>query len=590
MRKLLFILGFVLFAIPAKANDFYVSQNGGGSGTSCSSTFNVAWFNTAGSWGTAANQIGPGSTVHLCGTFTGTPGQQLLIASGSGTSGSPIRILFENGAKLSSPYWPGNGAIDLNGQSFMVIDGGTNGIIENTANGSNLPNQQHSLGINASTGSHVEIQNVTFSDIYVRTPDVAITNITGNGTTATVTCATPCNFAVGLPISIGGNSNSGFNVSDAPINSTPTSLTLTIASSTSGSGTAGQAEDGYGPPAWERCVNWTGDYFSFHDNVAHDVGWCLNGSSNHVSIFNNDLSSMDHGLLMGAAGTNSVFTDVQFYGNHLHDFALWDSPVTQHNHHDGIHLFASCAGAYCTSNVITGFQIYNNLFDGDWGTTTTAHIFLQKNIQNGSVYNNVSNDSCCGRNLTNGAMVISLVNVKAYNNTVIGSGSTSQKASCVQLNGNGILLENNVIANCGELVGTSNGGIAGGYSVDHNIYANGGNNAFVWCPPDGSKCTFTSLFATWTALSGDQGSRNVATAGLDSSGSLQTNSPARSAGVDESSLCSVIGSALCSDTSAGNTRKPVARPAGSAWDVGAFAFGLDANQPAAPSGLKATVQ
>src|ERR1700747_3049216 len=109
------ILAFLFSALPAGAKDFYIAANqaGSGTGTGFSSAKSYTWFNNSASWGTAAQQIGPGTTVHLCGTFTGTAGQQLLVARGDGTSASPIIIKFEPGALLTAPYWSAMGAIFL---------------------------------------------------------------------------------------------------------------------------------------------------------------------------------------------------------------------------------------------------------------------------------------------------------------------------------------------------------------------------------------------------------------------------------------------------------------------------------------------
>src|SRR5438132_776393 len=82
-----------------------------------------------------------GTIVHLCGTFTGTLNSTMLTAQGSGASGNPVTLLFETNANFTSPAWNSpNGAINIGGRNFITIDGGTNGIIQNTANGTNLAN------------------------------------------------------------------------------------------------------------------------------------------------------------------------------------------------------------------------------------------------------------------------------------------------------------------------------------------------------------------------------------------------------------------------------------------------------------------
>ena len=179
MRRSILVLAFLFTALPVGAKDFYIAakQAGSGVGTGCSTAKLYTWFNTAGSWGTGATQIGPGTTVHLCGTFVGTSGQRLLTVIGNGTSSSPITIKFETNAILTAPYWSSIGAINEDGRSYIVIDGGTNGLIKNTANGTGLGNAQGSRGIFAANCNDCVIKNLTIADLYVRTSysDLAVT-------------------------------------------------------------------------------------------------------------------------------------------------------------------------------------------------------------------------------------------------------------------------------------------------------------------------------------------------------------------------------------------------------------------------------
>jgi hypothetical protein len=171
MRRLSLVLAFLFTAVPAGAKDFYIAatQAGTGSGTDCSTAKAYSWFNNSASWGAGSAQIGPATTVHLCGTFTGTAGQQLLSVQGDGTSSSPITIRFETNAILTAPYWSSLGAINESGRSYVVIDGGTNGLIKNTANGTGLGNAQDTRAIYAPGCTGCVIKNLTIADLYVRT-------------------------------------------------------------------------------------------------------------------------------------------------------------------------------------------------------------------------------------------------------------------------------------------------------------------------------------------------------------------------------------------------------------------------------------
>lgn len=174
-----FLLAVLLSALPARAKDFYVAANQAtsGTGTGCSTAKPITWLSNGASWGTGASQIGPGTTVHLCGLITGTPGQQLFVVRGSGTSASPITIKWEPNAILSAPYWSAMGAIYASGSSYIVFDGGTNGMIRNTANATTGAYKQSTRAIYASYCNGCIIKNLTIADLYVRTSpnDVSIT-------------------------------------------------------------------------------------------------------------------------------------------------------------------------------------------------------------------------------------------------------------------------------------------------------------------------------------------------------------------------------------------------------------------------------
>jgi len=150
----------------AAAADFYVSQ------TSSGITNSMAWLNSAEAWGSATNEIGPGDTVHLCGSITNT-----ITIGGSGSYGNPITLLFEPNAIMTSPAWT-NCAIFGGAYHDIVIDGGSNGIINSTSNGTALPLQVGSKGILFYEASRVTVKNLTIENLFVRT---AGTNVSGGG-------------------------------------------------------------------------------------------------------------------------------------------------------------------------------------------------------------------------------------------------------------------------------------------------------------------------------------------------------------------------------------------------------------------------
>jgi hypothetical protein len=159
------------------AEGIYVAQvaHGSDNGTSSADAHSILWFNTAVNWGTETGKIGPGDTVHLCGTFS-TAG----LILGNGMSGNPITVLFEPNAKMTAPIWS-SGAIQANSRSWIIIDGGTNGLIECTDNGTALGHQADACGVAAEGVSHFTVQNLTIDNLYARTPMSADGNRFGVG-------------------------------------------------------------------------------------------------------------------------------------------------------------------------------------------------------------------------------------------------------------------------------------------------------------------------------------------------------------------------------------------------------------------------
>jgi hypothetical protein len=181
----------------ASAKDIYIAQTAAGSGTgaSCANAYAVSFFNTTANWGAGVSQIGPGTTVHLCGTFTGAgENSTMLTVRGSGSSGSPITILFETDAVLTAPNWAGNptGAIDYGAYNYITIDGGTNGEINATATGTGLVYQQGGRAITG-TGANLTVKNLRIINMYQR---IAGGSELNDGSTSMVIVANGVNAVV----------------------------------------------------------------------------------------------------------------------------------------------------------------------------------------------------------------------------------------------------------------------------------------------------------------------------------------------------------------------------------------------------------
>jgi len=100
MRKFLFIFAFFFVVLPIRATDLYIAQaaTGGSTGADCGDALPYTFFNNSSNW---PSPIGPGTTVHLCGTITAPAGASSFLSfQGGGANGNPITLKFEMGPFL----------------------------------------------------------------------------------------------------------------------------------------------------------------------------------------------------------------------------------------------------------------------------------------------------------------------------------------------------------------------------------------------------------------------------------------------------------------------------------------------------------
>jgi hypothetical protein len=479
--------------ITLAAEDFYITQDASGSdtGADCSNAHSAVWLNTASNWASPKEigKIAPGDSAHLCGTFTGTAGQTMFTIPGSGSSGNPVTIVFETGSHLDAPYWGGasNGAITISGKNYITINGGTNGIIQNTANGTALANQQASQGIYINASTNIEVKNLTIQNIYANG---------GSDPSATDTAGT--NTA---NIKING-SNTNISVHDN---------TLTAAR-------VGIREDFDGAAL---------DTVSFYNNTISDHGW---------------------GIMVGAGTGGETTTGINIYGNTFTDWTNWQCPAnatycndkTDTYHTDGIILYSK------RNSPITA-NIYNNYFYGTLGQgSPTAFIFCT----NGggttgigstcNVFNNLLVETTGRKANWMMAMGGYTGNHQIYNNTLIGQDTTAGIA--MVLSGTGLKVKNNLIVN--KQIGISS------YETTHDtVFSLPSDSDYnVWILQTGTNFKFDDgainySWAQWQALGYD--SHSITTnPNLSASYYLQAGSSAIGLGAD---LTSVGISALNSD-------------------------------------------
>jgi hypothetical protein len=482
---------------------------GTGNGSSCANARPVDWFNDRRNWGRGRGMIGPGITVALCGTI-----RTSLVAHGSGQPGRPITIQFERNAALSQPVCPGRGTgcLSTNRQTYLRIDGGANGAIRSTANGTNLANHADNVvGIWALDCTGCAIEHLTIGNMYVHVYSAAHLNDDAANTDDGI-------FVSGRNVSIAHN--------------------------------------------------------TLHDlRTAIDADW--NATDSGGRIYDNDIYNIDGGILVSPQQSGGAIGPIYIYANHIHDFANWDT-VSDAFHHDGLHCFTSettnapahYRGLYIYGNTFGGKTDTGLYGDRD---NMTAQIFLQGSGSTQCaddtspiyIFNNVLSASYY---INDGLIDTNSGVPYVINNTMIGpeihDGATFSTGDAV-VNG---VFENNLLTTAHSLmymVAQTNGQarpFASG-SLSHNLYAHGGSNAFI-C---GSNYFAFRQFARWRAcIRGDRASRTVADARLASDGSPTKRSPARGVGTNLSSLCTGSLRPLCSDI------RGHSRPDSGAWTAGAY--------------------
>jgi hypothetical protein len=526
---------FFAIGAEASATNLYLAQNGTGAanGADCADATPVSFFSSSGNWGTGPGQIGPATTVHLCGTITGAANSTMLTFLGSGTSGHPVTVLFEAGAILQSPYWNSAGAIVCNSKAYVVVDGGSNGIIQNTANGSaslGYAYQQPSAGVQFGSCSHSEIRNLTVTNIYVHAPGDTSPTDQGNGP------------GIGI--------GSGY-----------------------------------------------GDFASIHNNTVSDayvgIGLGYNtvasgGNITSANIYGNTIDRACHMLNIGDGTYNSSASGINVYSNTIGpNFNTWIY-ANSACHSDGMII-----SAYNSGSQMTNSSFYSNTVTASTCTSSggnfTGYIFMTGAMSNITIFNNVlagaatSNGCLYEALLRLDAVGNSMTNFGIYNNVFDGSNLPSTGADVAAIktaptstgSDSGFTLKNNIFVNLtNQALLNEAGTFSSVYNngIDHNIYYNDGKIGVDWT----GNLRYFAL-SDWQAAGFDQNG-TAANPGLNSNYFPQSGSPAIGLGANLTGL-----NILPLDVD--KTGAP--RVAAGAWTVGAYQIASGAPQP--PSGLTAII-
>lgn len=529
---------FIIWPI-AKANNIYISQTAVGSanGNSCANAYPVTYFNNASNWtsGTPSSmQIGAGSIVHLCGVIASE-----LAFHGSGSSGNVIELLFESGASVQiSPGADSNGAINLGGYSYLLIDGGAN-----TPCGWNT-------AANASEGPcNGQVRNMLYGSPGAACPGGACTT---------------------QPTATTGNLLQTYGGANIEVRNLQVGPSYIHNSASDNGGT--------------QCLSFANtNNVNIHDNKLHDGVWCIvvsfgSGTTSSWTVSNNELYFDSHMVALAGSGSGNL-NGFTFNGNYAHDMYVWDTTADT-NHADGIHLY----GGTGTAQNIT---VYNNIFGGNTGGDVTGQWFSEAMGGTASVvlFNNVFNVTTSPNIGASNYTMWALPQCSAcyaYNNSV-NNGSGSGMASSMGYSTYSVsaAMENNVFEGSSTLfnINTNLVSIA---PFDYNAYGPAGSGNVWICK---GSYYGGSQFSSWQSACGE-GTHSFYKAsglGLNSGLQPQAGSAVIGAGVN---VCS-INPAFCTNYPAiKNDIAGTARPSAGAWDVGAYQYSaVGSSGPTAPTFL-----
>ena len=509
-------------------NTVYITTDGNPSGNCQTNVQTPAFFNTSSNWGNGSGQIGPGTTVLICGTFTGTGGANEFTFQGSGTSDLPILLKFDTGADLVSPYWSSTqGAIYCNGKSYITVDGNSTGIIENSGNGTQLTNAQSSYGVVFTDCTHSQVKNLTIRNIYIN-----------NGSSPSITSCSDQ----------GGQACNGWNTADILSNHNSTGDLFT-------GNTLSQATDG---------ILLSGDN---------------NGDLTDAAITYNTISDTDHDI---EAGGDSLITvpNLVIDHNDISNWTNWQYPCcagpTQY-HTDGIILYS-----YDTPTAATLVAtISNNYIHGDLGTgSPTGFIYCAQNASC-TVYNNLLVNT---GHVINGIMWLDshLCANKVYQNTIAALPGVNDIAvtlgnsPCDTVTPAGLVFENNVITG---LTGGAATGIHDYQTLtadvavsNHNVWQGSpkmstNDQCFINYSGAGITCSKDSVtYPSWLSDGFDANSQ-TATANLNGSYIPQPTSSAIGVGANLFSTLAALNVDYFGNLRGGGSCTPVLHTT-NCWDAG----------------------
>lgn len=518
-RLLLAAFLFLAFGAASRAETFYVSQLGGvvAGGTNCNghTAISAAAFNNSANWANpkVAGKIGPGDTVWLCGTITGSANTTGLALQNNGLSGFPITINADSTFILQAPFWASSvGGVNAGGitcgpnRSWIILDGQNQGVVQNTANGSRLANSQASTGISCLGASNVTIQKWTVSNMYI---EVA-------------------------------------------------------------------GDTGIGDGSFIKALDFSGSHINSNHNIFNDCGWChfssfANGDTD-VDFGFNTFTAFNHAYAYATTGANAA-TNVRIHDSDMSNASNWQNAGCSY-HNDGLHFFGVAGSSLDNLAVynnyfhgpwgpcITGF-----IFTEGGGSTV--------HVVSSSYYGNVGIVPAGSATNTNGWFGIfsGSGTTKVYNNTIIGPSAATNAVSFNIGSLSNLTYEGNVVSGFGSVVNFGN--LSGTTTVNNNYYdtfCNSGNCFIFNGSFKGSFSAWKTALAAASVVGADAASIQTANPFVGADGTPTVSSPFLTAGLNLTAQCSSNLTALCTSTTRGGSiSSPPSRPGlPTLWDMGAY--------------------
>lgn len=552
----LLILGILMTADPALASiaNVYIAQTPAGTqdGSSCANAHGVPFFNTAGNWGAGVAQIGPDTTVHLCGTFIGGNATTFLQFQGSGTSGHVVTILFETGASLKPNYCAN--CIDLNGQSYILINGGTT-----------CGETSHWT----TTSCNGTIQNQLAGSTGATCPGGACSTFSGSVSSV----------AIGDPAG---------NATNVEVENLYVQMFVRLASDLSDAGMATAAV----------VDHYTASSFKVHNMIIHGVAKAFvisfsggaSGTYTDFEMYNSNVSSQCWAMGIGANSSGSHINQVLFHDNEVSDWDEWAPANTSGNvcHTNGTMWFnGDGSNTYSDRSIGDSTSgIYNNYMHGSLtgntsgGTSASGYLSCQDQCGAVPVFNNIIIDTTTGSSNGGGGIYFNGPGgggQQVFNNTIV-------RPCCSAIVVTGytapVTIKNNIISGApGDVIEIRPNCLTCAVS-DYNV---GYNVTGAWVGNNSAISGQLISLATWRSTYGQDTHSVITNPNLDANFKLQTGSSAILAGPN---LTGLGITALDTDVAG------VTRPGGSTrWDAGAHQYSsVSSTQPSPPTGLQASAQ